>query len=123
MEWTAEGIVRWLYMHDIYGKKTPSEQRAFENAFIDEANKHQDTATDRKLYRGALKIIQAHGKDKERKIQSFLQLYPSKKTSAKKKPASKKTSAKKKKCAVPGAVVHVKSYTRKCPTKKKKTKK
>ena len=73
MEWTKEGIVRWLYMHDIYGQKTPSEQRAFENAFIDEANKHQDTAYDRKLYRKALKIIEARGKDRERKIQSFLQ--------------------------------------------------
>ena len=46
----------------------------------------------------------------------------SKKTPAKKKKTTKKkkkTTKKKKKCAVPGAVVHVKSYTRKCPTKKK----
>ena len=62
--------------------------------------------------------------------------YPAKKKTTKKpaskkttkKPASKKTAKKsvskkkttpKKKCAVPGAVVKVKSYTRKCPTKKK----
>lgn len=66
--------MRWLHMHDVYGRKSPAEQRAFENSFIKEANKHQDTAMDRKLYRGALKIVEAGGKDKERKIQSFLQI-------------------------------------------------
>ena len=74
MNWNKEGIMRWLYMHDVYGQKTPSEQRTFEDAFIKEANKHQDTSMDRKLYRGALKIVQASGKNQEQKIQSFLQI-------------------------------------------------
>jgi len=74
MEWTKEGIMRWMHMHDVYGTKTPSEQRTFESAFIAEANKHQDTAMDRKLYRKGLKIVEARLKNKEQKIQAFLQI-------------------------------------------------
>jgi len=75
MNWNKEGIMRWLYMHDIYAARTPSQQKWLEDAFIREAKKHQDTAMDRKLYRGALKIVEAGGlRATERAIQSFMQI-------------------------------------------------
>lgn len=71
MEWTKASIMRWMHEHDIYSQRTPSERATLQELFIVEANKHQETAIERKLYRKGLKIIEANGDNIERATNAF----------------------------------------------------
>ena len=73
MNWNKEEITKWLHTHDVYGQKTMRQHGEFMNAFIDEANKHNDTAADRKLYRVGLKIIDAGSFEKRKKLMTELE--------------------------------------------------
>ncbi|MCK5013656.1 MAG: hypothetical protein KAS66_07540 [Candidatus Omnitrophica bacterium] len=71
--WTKAGIMDWMVSNKVLEPKTASAMKKLEDRFIVEANKHQDTSEDRKLYRVAKKLIES-GKVDSKAYQKFMEL-------------------------------------------------
>ena len=72
--WTKKGIVNWLNKSNVLLETDSSKIQRNVKFFIAEANKHQDTREDRKLYRGALPIVENGALATKESIKLFMEM-------------------------------------------------
>lgn len=59
-EWSHASIMDWMRKNSVLDSQlTQNERKAITAAFIEVANKHQDTPANRRMYRSGLKVIKS----------------------------------------------------------------
>ena len=72
--WTKKGIINWMNKSNVLLETSPQKIKQNVNFFIREANKHQNSSQDRKLYRFALPVVEKGVLATKQSIKRFMEL-------------------------------------------------